>query len=57
MTETLVKLLLAAALTLAIKGGVALAGHWIAWWLAALISLAVVFGGWLLIADTDGAWD
>ncbi|MEU7980517.1 hypothetical protein AB0B63_18535 [Micromonospora sp. NPDC049081] len=57
MTETLIKLLLAAVLTLLIKGGVALTGHWIAWWLAALISLAVVFGGWLIITDTDGAWD
>lgn len=44
-----------ALLTLGIKGGVAIAGHWIAWWAAALIALAVVFGGFLFLdGDTDG---
>lgn len=57
MAEFLIKLLISAVVTLLIKGGVALFDHWIAWWLAALIALVVVFGGWLILADTDGAWD
>lgn len=57
MGEFLAKLLVSAAFALLIKAGVALSGHWIAWWLAALISLVVVFGGWLILVDTDGAWD
>lgn len=57
MAELLVKLAVSALLTLLIKGGVALFNHWIAWWLAAVISLAVVFGGWLIFIDGDGAWD
>lgn len=56
MAETLIKLLIAAVLTLVIKGGVALADHWIAWWLAAVIAVAVVFGGWFIIDADDGAW-
>lgn len=57
MADFLIKMLLSAGLTLLIKGGVALFSHSIAWWLAALIALAAVFGGWLIIVDTDGAWD
>ncbi len=57
MNEFVAKLAVSALLALLIKGGVALFGHWIAWWLAALIALAVVFGGWLIIVDSDGAWD
>lgn len=57
MSEFVAKLAVSAVITLLIKGGVALFGHWIAWWLAALIALVVTFGGWLIISDTDGAWD
>ena len=46
-------LLLSAALTVVVKGLVALGGHSVAWWLAALLSLVVVFGGFLIF--TDGA--
>lgn len=56
MTEFLTKLAVSAVLTLLIKGGVALADHWIAWWLAAAIALVVVFGGWLIITNVDDAW-
>jgi len=58
MAEFLLKLLISVMLTAAIKVGVTVLGHWIAWWLAALIALVVVFGGWLIIGDDlDGAWD
>jgi hypothetical protein len=57
VNEFVAKLAVSALLTLLIKGGVALFGHWIAWWLAALIALVVVFGGWLIIVNSDGAWD
>jgi hypothetical protein len=57
MHEFLIKLAVSVVLTLIIKAGFALFDHWIAWWLAALISLVVVFGGWLIITNTDGAWD
>lgn len=58
MTELALKLIGTVVLTLLIKGGVAVAGHWIAWWLAAVIALVVVFvGGWLILIDADGAWD
>lgn len=56
MGEFLIKVALSAAVALLVKGGVAMAGHWVAWWLAALIGLVVVFGGWLIIVDGDG-WD
>lgn len=49
----LLKLVLAALLTLAIIGGVAWAGHHIEYWLAALISLVLVFGGVLIIVHGD----
>jgi hypothetical protein len=39
-------------LTLLIKGGVALFGHWIAWGFAALIAVVICFGG-ILILDSD----
>ena len=51
---TIYKLIISAFLTLIIKGGVALVGHTIAWWLAGLISLVVVFGGFLIFIDGDG---
>jgi hypothetical protein len=57
MAEFLAKLLVSAAFTLLIKGGVAVFGHWIAWWLAAVIALVVVFGGFFLITNADRAWD
>jgi hypothetical protein len=41
------------ALAALIKAGVALAGHSIAWWLAALIAAVLVYGGFLII---DGDW-
>lgn len=55
MTEFLLKLLASALLTVLIKGGVALLQHSIAWWAAALISLVVVFGGFLILSS-DGDW-
>jgi hypothetical protein len=51
----LLKLALTALLALAIKGGVALANHSIAWWAAALIAFVVVFGGFLIL-DSDDGW-
>lgn len=57
MPEFLIKLVLSAVATLCIKGGVALFGHSIHWVLAGIIALIVVFGGWLLIVDSDGGWD
>jgi Flp pilus assembly protein protease CpaA len=57
VNEFVAKLLVSALFTLLIKGGVALFGHWIAWWLAALIALVVVFGGFLFLGDSDGAWE
>lgn len=57
MAEFLLKLFISAGITVAIKGVVALFGASIAWWLAALIALVVMFGGWLIIVDSDGAWD
>ncbi len=57
MSEFLAKLLITAVVTLLIKGGVALVGHWMAWWLAALIALVLVFGGWLVVTNIDEAWD
>lgn len=58
MAEFLIKLIVSAVVALLIKAGVALFGHWIAWWLAAIIGLVVVFGG-VLILDSDdihGSW-
>lgn len=57
MPELLIKLFISAGITVLIKVGVAVTGHWIAWWLAALIALVVTFGGWLIITNTDGAWE
>lgn len=48
---------ISALLTLVIKGGVALFHHSITWWLAAVIALVLVFGGWLIIVNVDWAWD
>lgn len=56
MGEVLFKSLLTVVLTLLIKGGVAMAGHWIAWWLAAVIAFIVIFGGWLIIVNIDEVW-
>ncbi len=53
MEAFVIKRGLSALLTLLIKAGVALFGHSIAWWLAALIALVVVFGGFLIL-DGDG---
>lgn len=44
MGEALARLAATVVLTLLIKEGVALTGHWIAWWLAAVIALVLVFG-------------
>jgi hypothetical protein len=55
--EFLFKLLLSALFALIIKGGVALFDHSIAWWLAAVLALALVFGFWLVFIDGDGAFD
>jgi hypothetical protein len=58
MAEFLIKLVLSAVVTLIIKGGVALLGASIAWWLAAMIALVLVFGGWLIIVHSDDlGWD
>lgn len=54
MNEFWGKVIASGVLTLLIKVLVACAGHWIAWWLAGVISLVVVFGGWFFI---DGDWD
>lgn len=51
MNEFLLKLLISAVLAVLIKGGVALFQHSIAWWLAAVIALGVVFLGELLLPD------
>ena len=52
MNKFLAKLALSAALTPIIKGGVALFQSSIAWWLAALVALGIVFvGEWLLNSD------
>lgn len=53
---TLLRVLLAAVLALAIKGGVALFHHSIAWWAAALIALVFVFGGVLILGDDSDWW-
>ncbi len=57
MNDLMIRLVLSAVLTLLIKGGVALFQHSIAWWAAALIALVVVFGGFLILGDSDGWWD
>lgn len=50
MSDITLRFLLGVLLMLAIKGGVALAGHSIAWVWAALIALVLVWGGWLAIS-------
>lgn len=55
MYEHLVRLLCAAILAILIKGSVALFGHSIAWWVAALIALVAVYGGFLIL-DPDRGW-
>lgn len=55
--DLLIRLGLSAALTLLIKGGVALFQHSIAWWAAALIALVIVFGGVLILGDSDAWWN
>lgn len=54
--DFLLRLIFSAILALAIKGGVALFHHSIAWWAAALIALVIVFGGFLILSG-DGWWD
>lgn len=51
-----VRLLISAVLTVAIKGGVAMFNHSIAWWAAALIALVIVFGGFLIFGDSEEWW-
>jgi hypothetical protein len=53
MAVALFKLAGAFVLSLLIYGGVEVAGHHIEYWLAGLIALVVVFGGFLII---DGDW-
>lgn len=55
MNAVLGKLLLSALLTPCVKGGFSLLGLSVAWWIAAAIGLVVVFGGWLIIGNSDGA--
>lgn len=50
MFDLNVRLFLSVLLTLAIKGVVAWSGHSIAWIWAALIAVAVVFVGWLILS-------
>ena len=49
--EFIFKLLGSAFLALLIKGGVALAGHSIAWMWAAIIAIVVVFGGFIILSE------
>jgi hypothetical protein len=55
--ELFLKLSASAVLTVIIKILVAAFNHSIAWWLAAAIALVLVFGGWLIVINADGAWD
>lgn len=50
MHDTIVRFILSLLVMFAIKGGVALVGHNIAWVWAALIALVLVYGGWLIIS-------
>lgn len=55
MTEFLIKLALSAVAALVIKGGVALYGNSLAWWIAAVLAFGLVFGGWSAIKRLDKA--
>ncbi|MET0415802.1 MAG: hypothetical protein ABW022_07255 [Actinoplanes sp.] len=57
MNEFLLKLLLSAVVALVVKRGVALLGSSIAWWIAAVIGLVLVFGGWFFWVHSDGLAD
>lgn len=58
MSEFLIKLVLSVVMTIVVKGVVALFGASIAWWLAAIIALVLVFGGWFILVDSDDlGWD
>lgn len=58
MPEFLIKLGLSAIVTLLVKGFVALLGASIAWWLALVIALVIVFGGWFIVVHSDDwSWD
>lgn len=57
MPEFLLKLLGTAFLAALIKAGTAVTGHWRPWWAAVLIAVVVVFGGFLLLGDSDSRWD
>ena len=59
MSKFAAKLAVSGGLTIAIKVGAAVFGHWIAWWAAALFSLFVVFAGWWILPDDvtdDDSW-
>lgn len=47
-----VRLVLSAVVFAVIEGVTHAMGHHVLWWAAALISLVLVFGGWLVI-DSD----
>jgi hypothetical protein len=58
MAEFLIKLAFSAFLTLVIKGVVAIAGASVAWWIAVIVALAIVFGGWFIVVHSDDwSWD
>lgn len=52
MSELTAGLVVTAILTVLIKGGVALAGHSIAWLFAVVIAAVLVFGGFVVF-DSD----
>ncbi len=55
MSEFLVKLGLSVVAALLIKGGFALFQSSVAWWIAGVAGLAIVFAGeWVL--NSDGGW-
>lgn len=49
------RLVVSGLLTVVVKVGAASIGYSIDWWLAAVVSLVLVFGGCLIVVD--GSWD